>query len=86
MELFITLTKGMCEPPYGLLLSHHVLAFEACSACPASKVLRWMLRAVVRQLSRGKYIFLCESRGQQALNGSVLLRDGITNLAAAFLR
>ena len=82
------LTKGMGEPTYGLLLYHRVLAFEACSARPASKVLRWMLGAVVRQLSRGKYIifFLCESRCQRALNESVLLRDGIPNLAMAFLR
>ena len=43
MELFITITKGMGEPTYGLLLSHRVLAFEACSARPASKVLRWTL-------------------------------------------
>ena len=68
------------------LVSHCVLAFEACSARPVSKVLRWMLGAVVRRLSRGKYIILCESRGQRALNGSVLLRDGIPNLATAFLR
>ena len=37
MELFITLTKGMGEPTCGLLL-FRVLAFEACSARPASKV------------------------------------------------
>ena len=85
MELFITLTKGMGEPTFGLLLSH-VLAFEACSVRPASKVPRWMLGAVVRRLSCGKYIILCESRSQRALNGSVLLRDGISNLATAFLR
>ena len=43
VELFITLTKGMGEPTYGrtLAVSHHVLEFEACSARPASKVLRW---------------------------------------------
>ena len=43
MELFITLTKEMGEPTYGrtLAVSHHVLEFEACSACPASKVLCW---------------------------------------------
>ena len=85
MELFITLTKGMGEPTYGLLLSR-VLAFKACSARPASKVPRWMLGAVVQWLSRGKYIILCESHGQRALNGSLLLRDGIRNLATAFLR
>ena len=34
---------------------------------------RWILGAVVRQLSRSKYIILCESRGQRALNGSMLL-------------
>ena len=76
MELFITLTKGMGEPTYGLLLSqvsHRVLAFEACSARPASKVLRWIHGAVVRRLSRGKYITLCESHGHRALNGSMLL-------------
>ena len=43
---------------------------------PASKVLRWILGAVVRRLTRGKYI-LCESRGQRALNGSVFLSNGI---------
>ena len=47
-----------------LAVSHHVLAFEACSARPALKVLCWMLGAVVRRLSHGKYIILCESRGQ----------------------
>ena len=52
MELFITLTKGMGEPTYGLLLSQRVLAFEACSARPASKVLRWMLGAVVSDSGR----------------------------------
>ena len=85
VELFITLTKGMGKPTYGLLLyvSHRVLVFEACSACPASKVLRWMLWSVVRRLSRGKYIILCESRSQRALNGSVLPRDSIPNLATA---
>ena len=34
----------------------------------------------------GIHIYLCESRGQRASNGSVLLRDGILNLATAFLR
>ena len=62
MELFITITKGMGEPTYGLLLSHRVLAFEACSARPASKVLRWTLAGysglVVWRLSCGKYIIL----------------------------
>ena len=47
--------------------------------CPASKVLRWMLGAIVWRLFRGKYIILCESHGQRALNGSILLRDGIPN-------
>ena len=63
----------MGEPTYGLLLSLIAsLAFEACSARPASKVLRWTLAGycglVVRRLSRGKYIVLCESRAQRALN------------------
>ena len=54
---------------------------------PASKVLRWILGAVVRRLTRGKYI-LCESRGQRALNGSVFLlvtgyRNGIFTLVMA---
>ena len=70
---------------YGLLLCR-VLAFEACTAHPASKVPRWMLGAVVRRLSHGKYILLFESRRQRALNRSLLLRDGIPNLAMAFLR
>ena len=78
MELFITLTKGMGEPTYGLFIalavSHRVLAFDACSARPALKVLRWTLAGysglVVRQFSRGKYIILCESHGQRALNGT----------------
>ena len=56
-----------------LAVSHCVLAFEACSARPASKVLCWILAGysglVVRRLSRGKYITLCESCTQQALNG-----------------
>ena len=62
VELFITLTKAMGEPTYGrtLAVSHHVLEFEACSARPASKVLRWTFAGysglVVRRLSRGKYI------------------------------
>ena len=60
--------KGMGEPTYGLLLAL-VLAFEACSACSASKVPHWMLGAVVRRLSHGKYIILCDGRGQRALNG-----------------
>ena len=57
-----------------LAVSHRVLAFEACSARPASKVLRWTLAGysglVVWRLSRGKYIILCESRAQRALNGT----------------
>ena len=66
MELFITLTKGMGEPNVRTLaVSHHILEFEACSARPASTVLRWTLAGysglVVRRLSRGKYIILCES-------------------------
>ena len=69
-----------------ILLQMACHTFKACSARPASKVLHWMLGAVVRRLSRGKYIILCESRGQRALNGSVLLRDGISNLATAFLK
>ena len=60
-----------------LAVSHRILAFKACSARPAWKVLCLMLGAVVRQLSHGKYIvctsILCESCGQRALNGSVLL-------------
>ena len=68
VELFITLAKGMGEPNVRTsAVSHRVLAFEACSAHPASKVLCWTLAgysglAAVRQLSRGKYIILCESR------------------------
>ena len=68
------LTKGMGEPTYRLLLSHRVLVFEACSARPASKFLRWTLAGysglVVRRLSCGKYIISCESRAQRALNGT----------------
>ena len=87
VELFIMLTKGDGRTNIQTrAVSYRVLAFEACSARPASKVLCWMLGAVVRQLSRGKYIILCESRGQRALNGNMLLRDGIPNLATAFLR
>ena len=53
-----------------LAVSHGVLAFEACSARPASKVLRWMLGAVVRRLSRGKYYFiLCESMVRVTVSG-----------------
>ena len=37
MELFITLTRGMGEPMYGLLLS--LVAVWACSAHPVLKVL-----------------------------------------------
>jgi len=33
-----------------------------------------------------RYVILCDSHGQQALNGSVLLSDGIPNLATVFLR
>ena len=40
---------------------------------PVPKVLRWILGTVLQRLSRGKYIILCVSRGQWALNGSVLL-------------
>ena len=72
MELFVTLTRGMSEPTYGLLLSCRVLA-GPCSAHPVMKVLRWILGAVLRRLSLGKYIILCASRGQRALNGGVLL-------------
>ena len=56
-----------------LAVSHLVLAFEACSAHPALKVLHCTLAGysglVERRLCRGKYIILCESLGQQALNG-----------------
>ena len=31
----------------------------------------------MRRLSRGKYIILCESLGQRALNGRASLSDGI---------
>ena len=53
------LTKGMGEPNVRTLaVSHHVLEFEACSARPASTVLRWTLAGysglVVRRLSRGQ--------------------------------
>ena len=34
--------------------------------------------------TRGKYIILFKSRSQRALNGTVLLRDGIPNLEMAF--
>ena len=65
------------------------MAFEACSARPASKVLRWTLAGysglVVRRLPRGKYIILCESRAQRASNRASL-SDGILNLATAFLQ
>ena len=65
----------MGEPTYRLLLSLIAsLAFKACSARPASKVLRWTLAGysglVVGRLSRGKYIILCDSRAQRALNGT----------------
>ena len=54
----ITLTKGDGRTNvWTLAVSHHVLEFEACSARPASKVLRWTLAGysgfVVRRLSRG---------------------------------
>ena len=58
MELFITLTKGMGEPTYGqtLAVSHHVLhrRFFAGHSLDTRDF-------VVRRLSRGKYIILCES-------------------------
>ena len=79
VELFITLTKGMGEPTYGrtLAVSHHVLELEACSARPASKVLRWTFAGysglVVRLLSRGKYIILCESSRSAGCKWDVLL-------------
>ena len=79
MELFITLTKGMGELTYGrtLAVSHHVLEFEACSACPASKVLRWTFAGysglVVRRLSCGKYIISCESSRSAGFKWDVLL-------------
>ena len=53
-------------------VSHRVLVSEACSADPAPKVLRCIFGSVVRRLLC-EYIILCESRGQQALNGSMLL-------------
>ena len=75
MELFIPLTKGMGEPTYGFFaVTHCVLVFEACSAIPALKVLRWTLAGysglVVQRFSRGKYIILCESHARRALNGT----------------
>ena len=79
VELFVTLTKGMGEPTYGrtLAVPHHVLEFEACSARPASKVLRWAFAGysglVVRRLSRGKYIILCESSHSAGFKWDVLL-------------
>ena len=60
-----------------LAVFHHVLEFEACSARPASKVLRWTLAGysglVVRRLSRGKYIILCESSRSAGFKWDVLL-------------
>ena len=47
---------------------------------------RWILGAVVRRLSRGKYIILCESRGQWAMGACFLVTAHLLNLATAFLR
>ena len=75
VELFITLTKGMATNVRTLAVSHHVLEFEACSARPASKVLRWTLARysglVVWRLSRG--IIYCESSRSAGFKWDVLL-------------
>ena len=72
VELFITLTKGWANQRcvQGLF---SVSCIEGSSldarGCTAATLSR--------------YIILCESRGQRALNGSVLLIDSIPNLATA---
>ena len=71
------LTKGMGKPTYGLLLS-------LITSCIKGSLLD-ARGSSAATLSR-YYFILCESHGQRALNGSVLLRDGIPNLATAFLR
>ena len=72
------LTKRMGEPTYGLLLTliaswHPRLVQRVLDQRFFAGYTRWVLGAVVRRLSQGKYIILCESHGQRALNGSVLL-------------
>ena len=57
-ELFITLTSGVGEPTFGLLLSCRILVgvCEACSAHPVQRFFAGYSGAVLRRLSRGKYI------------------------------
>ena len=76
MELFIALTKGMGEPTYKLLLSLIAswrLRLVQCVLHRRFFAGYSLGLAVVWRLSRSKYIILCESRGQRALNGSILL-------------
>ena len=75
VELFIMLTRGIREPTYGLFLSLITSWWgvcEACSAHPVLKVLSLDTRGLYSGDSHGKYIILCESHSQRALNGSVL--------------
>ena len=75
------LTKAMGEPMYGLLLSSRPGVRGLFSMFEGFSLDALGCRAVTHR----KY-FLCESHSQQALKGSVLLRDCKPNLAMAFLR
>ena len=67
----LILTRRMDEPAYGHSSSHPGGASERLIQCTLNWwFFRWTLRPVLWQLSHGKYISLCVSRGQQALNGS----------------
>ena len=73
VELFITLTRRMGEPTYGLLLSLVASWWGGFRGLFSASCTEGSSLDVLRRLSRGKYITLCASRGQRALNGSVLL-------------
>ena len=75
MELFILLTRGMVNQRMDsccLLSRTGGASARACSVHPVPKVLSLDTQGCTAT-TFSQYIILCASRGQQALNGSVLL-------------
>ena len=74
MELFITLTiRGWANQRADICCLSSASRpgvrglFRASCIEGSSLDTRWILGAIVRRLSRGKYIILCESGGQRVL-------------------
>ena len=76
VELFITLTRGMCEPTHGLLLSLIASWWDVCETCSEHPVLKVLLLDIwgCTAATLLRYVILCAS-----------LSNGVPNLAMAFL-